>query len=368
MKIEKEVVHFESQFAGLPGLTDLQKLYLQILQGGKSIEGVVYHFLQQGWLVNFVEFAELLEKLVAAKAVRNTSFYYYFDRMKPASEKSLWNKIINLESPESTIGSLRSYKELPFFRSLEPQLADLLLSKATIHHVLPKALICRQGETTRDLFVILKGTAGIYKPHQQGGKYLVASLSDHAVFGEGAFLLGQPRSADVISMTDCRILRIPCLPEIFDRYLKKEKAQGLQYRFWVQHALLNSPLLKEVPSDCFDALSHAGKFTRCMDRQVLFNEGDKGQSAYVVVQGSLVISQAGRNINVLNQGSFLGEIALLANQGLRSATALAQRETLLIEISQSEFYRLLAQNIFLGKYLQELAHSRLLRDSQRDAA
>lgn len=368
MKIEKEVVHFESQFAGLPDLTDLQKLYLQILQGGKSIEGVVHHFLQQGWLVNFVEFAELMEKLVTAKAVRNPSFYAYFDRMKPATEKSLWNKIINLESPESTMGSLRSYKELPFFRSLEPQLSDFLLSKATIHHVPPKALICRQGETTRDLFVILKGTAGVYKPHQQGGKYLVASLSDHAAFGEGAFLLGQPRSADVISMTDCRILRVPCLPEIFDRYLKKEKAQGLQYRFWVQHALLNSPLLKEVPSDCFDALSHAGKFVRCTDGQALFNEGDKGQSAYVVVQGSLVINQAGKNINVMNQGAFLGEIALLANQGLRSATALAQRETLLIEINQSEFYRLLAQNIFLGKYLQELAHSRLVRDSQRDAA
>jgi len=368
MKIEKEVVHFESQFSGLPDLTDLQKLYLQILQGGKSIEGVVHHFLQQGWLVNFVEFADLMEKLVAAKALRNPTFYAYFDRMKPASEKSLWNKIMNLETPESTIGSLRSYKEFPFFRSLEPQLADFLLSKATIHHAPAKSLICRQGEMTRDLFVILKGTAGVYKPHQQGGKYLVASLSEHAVFGEGAFLLGQPRSADVISMTDCRILRVPCLPDIFERHLKKDKAQGLQYRFWVQHALLNSPLLKEVPSDCFDALSNTGKLVRCKDGQVLFNEGDKGQSAYVVVQGSLVIAQGGKSINVMNQGAILGEIALLANQGLRSASAVAQRETLLVEINQSEFYRLLAQNIFLGKYLQELAHARLTRDSQRDVA
>jgi CRP-like cAMP-binding protein len=169
-------------------------------------------------------------------------------------------------------------------------------------------------------------------------------------------------------MTDCRILRIPCLPEIFDRFLKKDKAQGLQFRFWVQHALLNSPLFKEVPSDCFDALSHSGKFVRCSDGQVLFNQGEKGQSAYVVVQGSLVINQDGKNINVMNQGAFLGEIALLANQGVRSASALAQRETLLVEINQSEFYRLLAQNVFLGKYLQELAHSRLVRDSQRDAA
>ncbi len=367
MKIEKEVVHFEANFTDLSTLTDLQKLYLQIMQSEKSIEAVVHHFLQQGWLVNFVEFADLMEKLVAKKAIRNPNFYSYFDKMKPALERSLWNKIINLDLPESSIGSLRTYKELPFFRSLEPQLSDFLLSKATIHHVPPKSLVCRHGEMTRDLFVILKGTAGIYKPHQQGGKYLVASLSDHAVFGEGAFLLGQPRSADVISMTDCRILRIPCLPEIFDRYLKKDKAQGLQYRFWVQHALLNSPLFKEVPSDCFDALNHSGKFVRCAEGQVLFHDGDRGHSAYVVVQGSLVVSKNGQNINVLNQGAFLGEIALLANQGLRSASVLAQRETLLLEIDQSELYKLLARNIFLGKYLQELALSRLAKDELRAA-
>ncbi|MGZ3749084.1 MAG: cyclic nucleotide-binding domain-containing protein [Pseudobdellovibrionaceae bacterium] len=365
MKIEKEVIHFETHFATLPDLTDLQKLYLQVLQGGKSLESLVYHFLQQGWLVNFVELAELLEKLVGCKSIRNASFYSYFDKMKPTSERALWNQIINLEFPESSMGSLRNYKELPFFRSLEPQLADFLLSKATMHHVSPKSLICRQGESTRDLFVILKGTAGIYKPHQQGGKYLVATLSDHAVFGEGAFLLGNPRSADVISLSDCRILRIPCLPEIFDRYLKKEKAQGLQYRFWVQHALLNSPLFKEVPSDCFDALSHSGKFVNCPEGQVLFHEGEKGQSAYIVVQGSLVVSKNGQNINVLNQGGIFGEIALLANQGIRSASVVAQRASLLIEINQNEFYKLLAQNIFLGKYLQELASQRLAKDEKR---
>lgn len=367
MKIEQEILHFETSFKGLSDLTDLQRLYLQILQGGKSIEGTVQHFLQQGWLVNFAELADLVESLVAAKALRNASFTQYLDRMKPVSEKSLWNTIINLELSQSPIVSARSYKELPFFRSLEPQLADFLLSKATIHQLAPKSLICRQGETTRDLYVMLKGTAGVYKSHQQGGKYLVATVGDNAAFGEGAFLLGQPRSADVISISECRVLRVPCLPEIFDRFLKKDKAQGLQYRFWVQHALLNSPLFKDVPSDCFDALTMAGHVVRASEGQTLFHEGTKGQNAYVVVQGSLVISKNGQNINVLKQGDFLGEIALLANQGLRSASVTAQRESLLVEIQQKEFYKLLGQNLFLGKYLQQLAGERLVKDQRRAA-
>ncbi|RZA10306.1 MAG: cyclic nucleotide-binding domain-containing protein, partial [Proteobacteria bacterium] len=340
---------------------------LQIMQGGKSIELVVQHFLQQGWLVNFVELADLVEKLVFAKAVRNPSFQQYFDKLKPMTERSLWNTIINLDIPSSTMSSPRAFRELPFFRSLEPQLADLLLSKATIHHVSPKSLICREGETSRDLFVVLKGTAGVYKSHQQGGKYLVATLTDNAAFGEGAFLLGTPRSADVVSLSDCKVLRVPCMPEIFDRYLKKDKAQGLQYRFWVQHALLNSPLFKEVPTDCFDALSLAGKLVQASGGQTLFQQGSKGQSAYVVIQGSLVVNQNGQNINVVGQGGIIGEIALLANQGVRSATVLAQKETLLLEITQGEFYKLLGQNIFLAKYLQELSIQRLTKDHKRAA-
>jgi CRP-like cAMP-binding protein len=366
MKIEQEILHFDPNFRTLPGLTDLQKLYLQILQGGKSIEGVIHHFLQQGWLVNFSELADLVESIVAAKGVRNPSLIQYIDRMKPVAERSLWNSIINLDLAQAPTSS-RLYKELPFFRSLEPQLADFLLSKATIHHLAPKSLICRQGETTRDLFVMLKGTAGVYKSHQQGGKYLIATIGDNAAFGEGAFLLGQPRSADVITMSDCRVLRVPCLPEIFDRFLKKDKAQGLQFRFWVQHALLNSPLFKEVPSDCFDAVSMAGQIVRTSEGQVLFHEGTKGQNAYVVVQGSLVVSKNSQNINVLKQGDFLGEIALLANQGVRTATVISQRETLLVEIHQKEFYKLLAQNLFLGKFMQQLASARLEKDLKRAA-
>jgi CRP-like cAMP-binding protein len=367
MKIEQEVVHFDANFVGLSGISDLQKLYLQILQGGKSVEAVVQHFLQQGWLVNFVEFADLLEKLVQAKAIRNPTFHQYFDKMKPVSERSLWNTIINLDLPSSPMVSIRTFRELPFFRSLEPQLADLLLSKATIHHVQPKSLICRYGETSRDLFVIIKGSAGVYKPHASGGKYLVATLTDHAAFGEGAFLLGNPRTADVVSLSECRVLRVPCLPEIFDKFLKKDKAQGLQFRFWVQHALLNSPLFKEVPADCFDALSHAGRVVRATEGQVIFNQGDKGKSAFVVIQGSLVVNQDGQNISVLGQGGLLGEIALLANQGVRSASVVAQKETLMLEINQAEFYKLLSQNIFLAKYLQEIAMHRLHKDHQRAA-
>lgn len=367
MKIENEIVHFDSKFTSLPGLSDLQNLYLQILQGGKSIEGVVQHFLEQGWLVNFIEFADLIEKLVSVKAIRNPAFQQYFDKMKPVSDRSLWNTIMNLDIPSSPLASLRTYRELPFFRSLAPQLADFLLSKATVHHVQPKSLICREGEMSRDLFVMLKGTAGVYKVHQQGGKFLVATLGDHASFGEGAFLLGHARSADVISLSECKILRVPCLPEIFDRFLKKDKVHGLQFRFWVQHALLNSPLFKEVPSDCFDALNHAGHFVKTNAGQALFNQGDPGQNAYVVVQGSLVVNQNGKNINVIGQGGFIGEIALLANQGIRSASVVAQKESLLLEISQSEFYKLLSQNIFLAKFLQELALERLTKDQQRAA-
>lgn len=367
MKIEKEIISFSEQFSTLSGISDLQKLYLQILQGGKSIEGVVDHFLKQGWLVNFSELYDLISRLTEGRAIRNASFYQYFEKIKPASERSIWNSLIDLNLTSSPVVSMRLMRELPFFRSLEPKLTDLFLSKASIHHVAPKTLLCRQGDTTRDLYVILKGTAGVYKPHAHGGKYLIATLAQNSAFGEGAFLLGNPRAADVISLSDCNVLRVPCIPEVFDQFLKREKAQSLQYRFWVQHALLKSETFKEVPPDCFDALTLCGRCVCASEGQVLFNQGEEGRSAYIVIQGSLVVNQNGQNIGVISQGGVLGEIALLANQGIRSASVISQKESLLLEINQNEFYRLLAQNIFLGKILQELAIQRLAKDQQRAA-
>jgi len=79
----------------------------------------------------------------------------------------------------------------------------------------------------------------------------------------------------------------------------------------------------------------------------------------------MTIMQNGKNINVLAAGDAFGEMSLFINQGIRTATAKAQTECIVLEISSQDFYALMAENLFLAKEIEKLAYSRLRNDQNR---
>ena len=80
---------------------------------------------------------------------------------------------------------------------------------------------------------------------------------------------------------------------------------------------------------------------------VLFREGDRGQTMYVIRSGKVNISKrigdSEITLAVLGPGEFFGETALL--EGLpRSAGATVVEEALLIELGQGAFATLVRKN------------------------
>lgn len=361
MRIEKEVLKFLGPINSLK-ISDLQKQYMSILTQGQSIESTVDFFLKQGWLVNFSELFDLLEKLVKEKMINNKNVVNYFEESEKVTS-GIFDFLGIANSAKKTIAKPEA--ELPFFRSLNPQLRNLLLAKAYTLQLKPNTLICKANDTSRDLFVLTRGEAKVYRPTSANNHQLVATLDQGSVFGEAAFLLGQPRTASIVTIADCEILVVPYLPEVLDNKINLDAAKSLQHRFWLYHALQKSDFFNAIPSDCLDSLAGAGKPVEFKANETIFHQATAGNCAYVVIQGSILISQNNKNIAVMGQGDFLGEVALLATGGMRSATALAQNDCLLLEIKQSDFYRLLSQNLFLAKELETLAINRLTKDAHR---
>nr|BFD62588.1 hypothetical protein BdHM001_12690 [Bdellovibrio sp. HM001] len=340
-------------------LSPLQYSYLDVLKNGTSVEGLVQFFLGQGWLVNFRELSSLLEFLVHEGILLNPVIRDYFNKAA-----TLANAVGSNLGSQLT-GSLSvSAQQLPFFRSLDAELAQFLLQKAERFQVPAHIKVIQTGKNDRDLFILLKGQAGIYRVMDAQHRQLIAALEPGALFGESGFLLNQPRTADVITLAPSEILRVRHLPE-FDQLIKTEKAQTLQHRFWILQALQSSPVFKKLPGDCLDSLIFSGRLVKAPAHQRLFNEGQAANTCYIVVQGSVVISQQGRNINVMGQGACFGEISLLMSGGQRTASATTQQETVLLEIQQKDFYRVLSQNLFLAKEIETLAVQRLQADQQR---
>jgi CRP-like cAMP-binding protein len=362
MRIENLEINFKLQNAAVVPLSSLQKDYFQILKQEKTIAKTVYFYYQQGWLINFSELYALIYNLTQAQVITNADFIDYFRNLILKVEPERNNLHPEMKTQDI---DLTTVKSLPFFRSLRPESLNFMLANSKAYKVPKQTMIIQENGVDRDMYVLLKGQVGIYKKNVNGERFRVATLIPGCLFGEYGFFLNEPRLADVVALSDVQILKIIYIPEVFDQWIRKEVAETLKHRFWVIHGIMRSPILSILPEDTTDQLIHRGKIRTVAANEVLFLERAPGHYFYILIQGSMMIIQNGKTITVLNSGDAFGELSLFVNQGIRTATAKAQTECIVLEISSQDFYSLMAENLFLAKEIEKLAYSRLKNDQKR---
>ncbi|MFN3698475.1 MAG: cyclic nucleotide-binding domain-containing protein [Pseudobdellovibrio sp.] len=367
MKIEKIKLQFHPQcrFDQLQ-LTPIQQEYLAGLRNQESISELVIRYINMGWLVDFNALYLMIQFLALNQWIINPEVQFYFKNIQIKLQN---NSQINLQTAASSIHQQNSYQkdellQLPFLRSLPQELALSLLSKAHIKQYKAEQFICHEGRTDRDLYILLKGEAAVYRENS-GHHQFLSFLASQSVFGEAAFFFGEKRTASVVAMKASDVLIIPYQFDLMDRYLNSDKAAQVVQRFWIQHALLKSDFFKNFPTDCLDALTFSGVMKSLHPQQVLFREGQISLAAYILIQGHLDVIQKQKTINRLHQGAFIGEVSLMVQSGLRTATVVSVSESLLVEFSRHDFYNLLSQNIYLAKEMQNLALTRVEHDKKR---
>ena len=70
-----------------------------------------------------------------------------------------------------------------------------------------------------------------------------------------------------------------------------------------------------------------------LEDETLFNQGDDGNKAYIIVSGRLSVEVDKNEVGFMSDGEVFGELALLLNQK-RSATVKSVKPTELIEIDK----------------------------------
>lgn len=365
MKIEQEEIIFERNNLTSLQLTELQKNYLNILLVEKTIEKTFLFYLQQGWLINFNEFLSLLKSLASTKSIHNLNFYHFITNLSKHDQSTP-------QFPHnSTISSLKiqnlNLREKIFFRSLPENIYALFLKNAEIIEVPKNSLLIREGDRTRDMYYLINGKAAVYKTKDQQ-KIRIADITPECVFGEANFLWSSERTADVVSATNCQLVRFKYSESDFKNIINADLAKSSQIRFWELHALMKSPLLKNIPYESFDELLNTGKKISLKKSELLFSENSFGASFYIVVQGNLRVFQNQKPINQLGQGDLFGEISLFISGGKRTATVSALTDCVLIEISKDYFYKMLSRNFLLACEIESLAWERMKRDQVRVSA
>ena len=116
----------------------------------------------------------------------------------------------------------------------------------------------------------------------------------------------------------------------------------------MQNFLRKIPLFAELPDQELDQVCERARRVHLKDGEILFEEGQVGQAAYVIEEGALEIYKDSVSKVVLlaerGRGEVVGEIALLEDT-TRMASARARSDTTLIEIQKDQIDELLRTSL-----------------------
>lgn len=106
-------------------------------------------------------------------------------------------------------------------------------------------------------------------------------------------------------------------------------------------------LFRELTPSEMDVLISISKELRVKKDEFIFKEGATGDAFYLIVSGSVRISTivpgvGEEALTILREGEYFGEMALI-DDAPRSASAIANDDTILLLIAKDNFRKLLAQ-------------------------
>ena len=128
------------------------------------------------------------------------------------------------------------------------------------------------------------------------------------------------------------------------------------------------PLFSELGDGELEKIASLVSPRHVPKKSVVVQEGDTGDSMYIIVSGSVKISYYTADgqefiLSLLEKGAFFGEMALLDDEP-RSASVITMEDSELGQIRRADFHRLLKENSALTHQMLMEVVSRLRRTSQ----
>lgn len=108
--------------------------------------------------------------------------------------------------------------------------------------------------------------------------------------------------------------------------------------------LAKVPLLAGLDRRSLEALSRQLKDRSFQPGHHALDEGDSGVGFFIVLEGTATVTVGGQQMKRLGPGDWFGEIALLANDSVRTATVVAETELQCVGLTSWEFRPFLAEH------------------------
>lgn len=224
---------------------------------------------------------------------------------------------------QDMIQALKNNDNLMSVVSLSDHNLDSMVDVAWKEEIKAGTKLITEGDLNADYFYIVQvGTfdviIGESKSAEEGGPQTVGSIAAGGSFGELALLYFAPRAATIQARDACAVWVID-RKHFKDILAESSTAMAEEYVKYLDKVELLQPLQEEEKAALGRSLNEM-TFTK---GEVIFQQGEKGDAFYILIEGQVSVITDGREVTKLKatpeKPSFFGERALLNNEP-RNAT------------------------------------------------
>jgi len=277
--------------------------------------------------------------------------YILGEKVEPADEPLLREKFRNMPGFSSVETALaRVQQNVRLLSHITPlQLREFMLD-SDIRTPKPGDVVFARNDYTNSFYCIVEGTVEVEINPETKQRI---TLKAGEFFGEMSLISGRRRSATVFAGAGCVLVETP--RRSMNRLINSVAAVKREIDLvFITRAIQQRFAPNSSAADLADIVADA-EIRKFQADEILFSEGDIGDSLHLVRVGSLTISRniGGREIvlSYVPAGNYVGEMALLGDSK-RSATARAAVNTETVRLTADAFKKLLARDPQLRLKLQ----------------
>jgi len=180
------------------------------------------------------------------------------------------------------------------------------------------------------------------------------SLRKGAFFGEMSLISGHRRSATVIAGKKCILIETPRRSMIKTINSVESVKRVIDEAFLLR--ALQAKIAPNTPIERLQTVLGSSTLEQFKTGEVIFDEGDEGNSLHLIRSGSVTVStnKGGKEVvlKYLPAGNYVGEMALFGNSK-RSATITAAVNTETIKLDGNDFRQLLDDDGDVRRLMEE---------------
>jgi small-conductance mechanosensitive channel/CRP-like cAMP-binding protein len=258
--------------------------------------------------------------------------------------------LTNFSLPQSTARFELDYT-LDF--TIPSDRAIRIFNAALIESIGPKGLL--SSPLPKTIFTGVNSDGAVYKL-----KYFINPIE-----------VTPPKARNIINTNVMHHLSYAGITPSYDRqdifYEKMPRQKSWENKKDRMDLLSNIDLFQEFSNELLEAITGSFELKRLKNEEILINQGDDGESLFVLVEGLLEVSiqldGEKKHLTLLRPGSFLGEMALLTGEK-RSADVTSSIESLVGELTKKSIMSLAGENPEILEKMTSVVAKRRLKNKE----